>query len=215
MQAQPIFNAYTPPITAQAQSQAELQTQGRASQAPVTTQAPAIATSTSTTVTATSHITQPAPQFHQYYSPQQYIPPTSTTPQKGKAKEEQKSAANVPPPTYRPPIPAVAASPTVQPVSAVPPTFQMRYSSQGPPVVALSPAATQMHAQVRLQGTVHHHAAPVATAHAAAAGAGVGGEDDDDVDELPFMSDDVYGQGLLWQSQSKDNLKFDFPVLYL
>ena len=33
-------------------------------------------------------------------------------------------------------------------------------------------------------------------------------EDEDDAEDLPVMSDDVYGQGLLWQSQSKDNLKY-------
>ena len=38
-------------------------------------------------------------------------------------------------------------------------------------------------------------------------GAGGGGDDEDDAEELPVMPDDVYGQGLLWQSQSKENLK--------
>ncbi|KAF8530062.1 TAFII28-domain-containing protein [Hysterangium stoloniferum] len=51
---------------------------------------------------------------------------------------------------------------------------------------------------------------PPVSAHvsvSAAVAAAAAGEDEDDADELPMMSDDVYGQGLAWQSQSKDNLK--------
>jgi hypothetical protein len=49
---------------------------------------------------------------------------------------------------------------------------------------------------------------PVSTSVTVPSAAAAAGDDEDDADELPMMSDDVYGQGLAWQSQSKDNLKY-------
>lgn len=130
------------------------------------------------------------PQMPQYYTPQTHhntmMPPPQYTPvsnlaQKGKGKEEDTPSAtraNVPP---------------VPPPSSA---YSMRYATHAPSqsVVPLGPSGSAMPTNSRM--------APPPQVPA------VGGADDeDDAEDLPVMSDDVYGQGLLWQSQSKDNLK--------
>lgn len=73
----------------------------------------------------------------------------------------------------------------------------MRYAPHHAPsqsVVPLGPSGSAMPTNSRM--------APPPQAPAAG-----GADDEDDAEDLPVMSDDVYGQGLLWQSQSKDNLK--------
>lgn len=110
-------------------------------------------------------------------------------------------------------------------------TYLPRYSLSGShgahPVIALSPAATAAAAAAQSQilraagasaGTVPIIANP-SIAGAAGVGTAIGGtgaadeEEEGEEHELPFMSDDVYGQGLLWQSQSKENLKYYRLVL--
>lgn len=140
-------------------------------------------------------VSQPPQQSHppsmpQYYAQQQHntmMPPPQYTPinhslaQKAKGKEEDNQS-----------VPRVNL-PTVH---TTPSTFAMRYPSHHPqshPVLSLpplsSPAQTNP-SQIKQPSQVVS-----------------GADDEDDAEDLPVMSDDVYGQGLLWQSQSKDNLK--------
>ena len=115
--------------------------------------------------------------------PPQYTPPNSSLAQKGKGKEENTQSK---PQVNLPTVPTPSS------------TFAMRYPSHHPQshtVVPMAPSSSI--AQTNLSQM--KHPAQVTSG---------GVEDEDDAEDLPVMSDDVYGQGLLWQSQSKDNLKF-------
>jgi hypothetical protein len=118
-------------------------------------------------------------------APPQYTPLSGSAAQKGKGKEEDgPSATGLSLPT----------------MSSGPSSIPMRYPTQqqSHQVVSLGPSSVTMQAnQARMKPP----------AQGGDGGGAGGGDDEDDAEELPVMADDVYDQGLLWQSQSKDNLK--------
>ncbi|KAF8582935.1 TAFII28-domain-containing protein [Ramaria rubella] len=120
--------------------------------------------------------------------PPQYTPLSNPLAQKGKGKEEDVQSG----------VRLNLSGGMVTPASA----YAVRYPSQihqAHPVVSLGPATSSL----QTAASQMKHTPQVTNGGAAGAAA----DEEDDADELPVMSDDVYGQGLLWQSQSKDNLK--------
>ncbi|KAJ3520906.1 hypothetical protein NM688_g9092 [Phlebia brevispora] len=109
-----------------------------------------------------------------------------------------------------PSTPASVAAPSPAPSATAAPETQSQGPTEGGPVLSLPGVV------IPQQAATNGDATQATARHSAAPGAPAGEEDVEGEDEmLPAMADDDYSAQLSWQSQSKDNLKYELnPAQY-